>query len=132
MILSFLLSISKTSAVSFAGSSSTINRSFRSGITRLTSAREAFVSDWEMPEAWHKKVSAITIKYLRLLIRMAFLFDVEFDYYLNINNSYTVALRNGNLNGRVDRTAPVQYRTVSRSNESQNIIAQVRPNWHIH
>jgi hypothetical protein len=26
---------------------------------------------------------------------MAFLFDVEFDYYLNINNSYTVAFRNG-------------------------------------
>ena len=25
---------------------------------------------------------------------MAFLFDVEFDYYLNINNFYTVAFRN--------------------------------------
>jgi hypothetical protein len=33
--------------------------------------------------------------YLRLLIRMAFLFDVEFDYYLNINNSYTMAFWNG-------------------------------------
>ncbi len=33
------------------------------------------------------------ITYLRLLICMAFLFDVEFDYYLNINNSYTVTFR---------------------------------------